>query len=33
MSEAQGVDDLVIIAADGGKVLGNPGLRIGDAPA
>ena len=33
MSEAQGVDDLVIIAAGGGKVLGNPGLRISNALA
>ena len=28
-----GVNDLVVVAASGGKVLGNPGLRIGDALA
>ena len=26
-----GVDDLIIVAASGGEVLGDPGLRIGDA--
>ena len=28
-----GVDDLVVIAAGGGKILGDPGLRVGDALA